>query len=150
MVGGEAVQYANEIPPEFADVQSQWLQLLMEIGYVACGQGKPSQAKIIFNGIGAVRPNSELPIIGLAMALINLGKLTAAGDVLMRKARPLNPKNRIINVLMAMIFRMSGEFGPSDELLDEVIQENDDLEAANFAAQLKKEDFRYLRDKMKH
>jgi predicted Zn-dependent protease len=149
MAQGETVQYANAIPPEFVDVPSEWLQLLMQLGYVACGQGKPSQAKTIFDGIAAVRPNSELPIIGLAMALINLGKLSSASGLLMEKARPINPKNRIIGVLMAMIFRMSGEFGASDELLDEVIGENDDPEAVEFAIQLKKEDFSHLRSRMR-
>ena len=46
-------------------VQSEMVQLLMDIGYVATGRGFQSQANDIFNGIIAARPNSELPLIGL-------------------------------------------------------------------------------------
>jgi hypothetical protein len=140
-------QSSNEIPAEFAEVPSEVLQLLMQVGYVACGHGAPSLAKVIFEGIAAVRPNSELPLIGLAFAYIHMGKLVAACDILVNQATPINPDNQIIKAVAAMIFRISGEFKASDMLLDEVIADGTDFQALELARQLKKEDFSYLRCK---
>jgi hypothetical protein len=134
-----------ETPAEFAEVSSEVLQHLMQVGYMACGHGAPSLAVAIFKGIAAVRPNSELPLIGLAFACIHMGKLTAACDILVNQATPINPDNQTIKALAAMIFRMSGEFKASDTLLDEVIADGTDPRAVEFAQQLKKEDFSYLR-----
>ncbi|MDR0428749.1 MAG: hypothetical protein LBG86_01795, partial [Puniceicoccales bacterium] len=71
-------QYVNEIPAEFADVPSHVLQMLMQLGFVACGKGYPSLAIDIFTGISAVRPHSELPRIGRAFAHVLRGQLSAA------------------------------------------------------------------------
>jgi hypothetical protein len=137
----------NEIPVEFAEVSSEVLQLLMQVGYVACGRGMPSLAKVIFEGIAAVRPNSELPLIGLAFTYIHMGKLTAACDILVNRATPINPSNQIIKAMAAMVFRISGEFRASDTLLDEVVADGTDPEAVELARQLRGEDFSYLRRK---
>ncbi|MDR2677569.1 MAG: hypothetical protein LBB26_03335 [Puniceicoccales bacterium] len=144
---GSTGQNSGEIPAEFAEVPSKILQLLMQVGYVACGCGTPSLAKVIFEGIAAVRPNSELPLIGLAFVYIHMGKLTVACDILVNQATPINPNNQIIKAMAAMIFRISGEFTASDALLDEVIANGTDPQAVEFARQLKGEDFSYLRRK---
>ncbi|MDR2664492.1 MAG: hypothetical protein LBB14_03145 [Puniceicoccales bacterium] len=137
------------IPEEFADAKAEWLQLLMAMGYVACGQGRPSQAATIFDGIAAVRPNSELPLIGLAIAQINLGKLTLACETLVERAARLNPDNQLVKTVAAMVFRMSGAMEASDLLLDEVIANGSDSCATEFARSLKGEDFRYLKIRKK-
>jgi hypothetical protein len=140
-------QYVNSIPPEFAEVSSEMLQLLMQVGYVACGQGWPSLSRIIFDGIAAVRPNSELPLIGLAFAHIHMGKLTAACDILVKQVAAINPANQIAKALAAMIFRMSGEFRAGDMLLDEVLADGSDPQAMALARHLKTENFNYLQPK---
>ncbi|MDR1435942.1 MAG: hypothetical protein LBI39_01910 [Puniceicoccales bacterium] len=140
-------RYGCEIPEEFADVRSEWLQLLMEVGYVACGQGRPTQAATIFDGISAVRPKSELPLIGLAMAQMNLGKLTAACDTLVKRAKKLNPENLLVDTMAAMVFRMSGAVDESDAILNAVIEDGSDDCAVELARHLKTEDFAYLRER---
>ncbi|MDR3317105.1 MAG: hypothetical protein LBS68_03520 [Puniceicoccales bacterium] len=147
MDANSSKQYVNEIPEKFADIKSEWLQLLMQIGYVACGQGKPTAAVSIFEAIAAVRPNSELPLIGLAVSLVNLGKLTAACDVLVERSAKINPNNQLAKTVAAMIFRMVKEFQASDILIDEIIADGTDPEAVNFAKNLKNENFIYLRSK---
>ncbi|MDR0678672.1 MAG: hypothetical protein LBF24_00230 [Puniceicoccales bacterium] len=144
-MGQEKSLYVNAIPAEFAEAKTEWLQLLMAVGYVACGQGRPSQAVIIFTGIAAVRPNSELPLIGLAVAQINQGKLTTACDTLVQRAAGINPDNQLVKAMAAMIFRMSGAVGASDRLLDEIIADGSDGGAVELACHLQTEDFRYLR-----
>ena len=147
MSGGERDSYACEIPEQFADVPSQWLRLLMSVGYVACGQGRPSHGVTIFEGIAAVRPSSELPLIGLAMAQVNLGKLTAACDTLIERAEKINPNNQLVKTLAAMVFRMSGAMEESDRILDKVIANGTDECAVELAKNLKGEDFSYLKKK---
>jgi predicted Zn-dependent protease len=144
---GQGADSSEAIPPEFAPLRAEWLQLLMQLGYVACGQGKPNQARTIFEGIAAVRPNSELPLIGLSMALINLGKLTEALELLVKRAAVLNPKNQMVHAMCAMIYRMSGAMEESDLLLDGVLADGTDPESCEFARQLKTENFAYLRSR---
>ncbi|MDR2341215.1 MAG: hypothetical protein LBD72_02725 [Puniceicoccales bacterium] len=144
---GSSGHSSIEIPEEFAEASSDVLQLLMQAGYVACGCGVPSLAKVIFDGIAAVRPKSEQPLIGLALAYIHMGKLAAACDVLVNRATPISPGNQIIKAIAAMVFRISGEFAASDRLLDDVIADGTDPQAIEFARQLKVEDFSYLRRK---
>jgi hypothetical protein len=149
MAASQAGAYACEIPEKFAEVRSEWLQLLMSVGYVACGQGRPSQAAVIFEGIAAVRPDSELPLIGLAMAQINLGKLMPAADTLLKRATKLNPGNQLVKALAAMTLRMAGLIDESDQILDAVIADGTDGCAIDLARNLKNEDFKYLRKKMR-
>ncbi|MDR0339982.1 MAG: hypothetical protein LBH53_00215 [Puniceicoccales bacterium] len=146
-MGQEDSLYVNAIPAEFAEAKTEWLQLLMAMGYVACGQGRQSQAAVIFTGIAAVRPNSELPLIGLAMAQLNLGKLTLACDTLIQRAAKINPANQLVKAIAAMVFRMSGAVEASDRLLDEVTADGSDDGAVELARHLKTEDFHYLRRK---
>ncbi|MDR2030408.1 MAG: hypothetical protein LBP65_03015 [Puniceicoccales bacterium] len=144
---GEGDGGGSKIPSAFVSLRAEWLQTLMQLGYVACGQGKPSMARKIFEGIAAVRPNSELPLIGLSMALINQGKLSDALELLVKKAMPLNPNSQIVKVMCVMIYRMTGAFAESELLIDEVVQDGTDPEATAFALQLKTEDFAYLRSR---
>jgi predicted Zn-dependent protease len=144
-----AEQYVNEIPEEFSDVRSDWLQLLMELGYVACGCGKPSHAEAIFTGIVAVRPNSELPLIGLAVTLASFGQLSDARKVLLELAAKINPENQLVKVLAAMFAGMSGSKSECDSLLDDVEENGTDSEAVALAKHLRVEDFQFLRKKVK-
>ncbi|MDR2667660.1 MAG: hypothetical protein LBB38_01280 [Puniceicoccales bacterium] len=147
MDSGQTSTYACEIPEDFVEVRSEWLQLLMSVGYVACGQGRPSQSAIIFDGIAAVRPDSELPLIGLAMAQINLGKIALAGDTLLKRAAKLNPGSQLVRAFAAMALRMAGIVEESDRLIDAVIADGTDHCATELARNLKNEDFKYLRKK---
>ncbi|MDR2576586.1 MAG: hypothetical protein LBC42_00865 [Puniceicoccales bacterium] len=147
MAQNSVEQYVNDIPEEFADIKSEWMQLLMQLGYVACGQGKPSLAMTIFGGIAAVRPNSELPLIGYAFALINSGRLRDACAILAEKASKINPNNQLIKAVAAMAFRMAGQTSASDMLIKEVIDDGTDPEAIAFAENLKNENFKFLKSK---
>lgn len=138
---GTSRDYVNEIPPEYADVPSELLQLLMQLGYVACGQGHPKSAATIFEGVAAVRPNTELPLIGLAVALLNQGKLKASCDLLIHCAGRMNPDNQLVKAIAGMIFRITGAQKESDIILDEVIESNSDPEAVALAKELKNDTF---------
>jgi len=54
----------------------------MEIRYVAVGRGLQSHAEDIFNGLAAARPESELPLVGLAVCKMNFGDFASARDSL--------------------------------------------------------------------
>lgn len=141
---GSETDYVNEVPEQFSGIPSEMVQLLMQLGYVACGQGKPSAARIIFKGVAAVRPNSELPLIGLAIATLHQGKLDEAMDILLKNAARINPKNQITKALLGMLLRMAQRFNQSNVLLQEVIEDGNDSEAVALAKELQREDFSYL------
>ena len=55
------------------DTETEAIQRLMEVGYVAAGMGMHSEAESIFMGIQAARPDSEYPQIGWAVVRMNAG-----------------------------------------------------------------------------
>jgi hypothetical protein len=79
-----------------------------------------------------------------------MGNLSAACELLVRKAAVINPQNQLVKTLLAMIYRITGEMGGSEQLLDEVIDDGGDVVAVEFAKHLKTENFEYLRSRQRY
>lgn len=114
-------------------VQSEMVQLLMDIGYVATGRGFQSQANDIFNGIIAARPNSELPLIGLAVNNLNFGNFIEAAKILSERALVINPYNGTAKCFLAMAVRSLGGKAEAQQLLEEVANNNTDTVSQELA-----------------
>ncbi|MDR1595490.1 MAG: hypothetical protein LBR91_01020 [Puniceicoccales bacterium] len=115
---------------------SELMQILMDVGWVAIGRGMKANAESIFSGIAAARPNSELPLIGLAVCAINFGNFVGASKILAQKALPLNPNNGIARCFLAVAVRAIGEKDYALELANCVANECDDPVAVAFAKSL--------------
>jgi Flp pilus assembly protein TadD len=101
-------------------VSTEVVQLLMEIGYVACGRGLQACAESIFNGIIAARPNSELPLIGLAISKISFGDFLGASRILVEQALKINPDSGLAKSFLAMAVKALGGKSEAEELAKEV------------------------------
>lgn len=107
---------------EDLNVPSELVKILMDIGYVATGRGFQSQAADIFSGVIAARPNSELPLIGLAVSKINFGNFLEASKILSERALIINPNSGLAKCFLSMAIRALGGKSEADELLNEVVQ----------------------------
>lgn len=124
----DSVVVQNDLP-----VQSEMVQLLMDIGYVATGRGFQSQANDIFNGIIAARPNSELPLIGLAVNKLNFGNFVEAAKILSERALVINPDNGTAKCFLAMAVRSLGGNAEAQQLLEEVVNNDTDTVSQELA-----------------
>jgi len=107
----------------------------MEIGYVAAGGGMTAQADVIFAGVQAARPDSELPLIGRAVARLNAGRADEA-IALLRQALERNPDSDLAAAFLGLALSQAGLQSAADALLQQVRAANRDPQAAALAASL--------------
>lgn len=115
------------------------LQRLMEIGYLATGSGMHTEAEAIFDSICALRPESELPIIGLAVMEMNRGEPLRAGHLLRDRALRLNPESALAKSFLGFSLRLAGSNQEGMRVLEEVIGGPHDDVAVAMAESLLKE-----------
>lgn len=103
-----------------SDASAELPQLLMEIGYVATGAGLKPQAEAIFKGVAALRPQSEMPWIGLAVTQLNAGNPQAAQRLLREEALQRAPQSDTAKSFLGLALRQAGHNAESFALLREV------------------------------
>jgi hypothetical protein len=116
-------------------IQSELVRLLMRIGYAAAWQGLHKEAVTIFEGVGAVRPESEVPVIGASVVAMIAGKPDVAIQVLREGALDLNPESQLARVHLGVALRLKGDEEEGLSLLGQVAS-GPDSEAAALAANL--------------
>lgn len=115
-------------------IQSELVRLLMRIGYAAAWQGLHKEAVAIFEGVGAVRPESEVPIIGASVVAMIAGNHDVAVQALKEGALDLNPASALARIHLGVALRLRGDEEEGLTLLREVSAGSDDPEAAALAA----------------
>jgi Flp pilus assembly protein TadD len=116
------------------EVSTESVRRLLEIGYVAAGNGWFAEAETIFAAIAAVRPESSAPAIGRAVSALNRGAGADAVSLLDHelKVRPDEPLTR---AFLGLALRRAGRRAESDRVL-ESLQDSADAVAANMARSL--------------
>lgn len=115
-------------------IQSELVRLLMRIGYAAAWQGLHKEAVAIFEGVGAVRPESEVPIIGASVVAMIAGNHDVAVQALKEGALDLNPASALARIHLGVALRLRGDEEEGLTLLREVSAGSGDPEAAALAA----------------
>lgn len=117
------------------DIGTEAVRRLMEIGYMAAGGGMTAQADVIFAGVQAARPDSELPLIGRAVARLNSGRADDA-ITLLRQALERNPDSDLAAAFLGLALSQAGLRSAADALLQQVRAANRDPQAAALAGSL--------------
>jgi len=118
------------------EIATSTLKLLMECGYLAACEGRTQDAVIVFEGIQAVRPSSELPAVGQGFAYLNAGQFPQAVAVLKNEALKRNPESSSAKAFLGIALKNLGYHDEADRLLAQVIESNDDEAAVRLAKQL--------------
>lgn len=121
------------------EISSDYVKLLNEIGYVAIGRGLKNDAETIFDSLSTIRPNSELPLIGLAVCALNFGKFNEALDILSKRAAKINPDSDLVKVFFALVLMYSKRTKQCKEIVSEVIKNNKDEIAVGLAKTIESE-----------
>ncbi len=114
-------------------IDSELVRLLMRIGYAAAWHGLYKEAVAIFDGVGAVRPESEVPVIGAAVVAMLSGHEDVAIKTLRESALELNPGSAQARAHLGVALRLRGEEDEGMALLREVAAQEDDPDAAAMA-----------------
>ncbi len=112
------------------------IQLLMEIGYLASGYGFHKEAHTIFKGVRAARPESEFPFIGMAVVKMNQGESDEAIGILNDYALAKNPESDLVKSFMGLALKLSGENGKSREILMQISPSSGNQAAVDMAREL--------------
>ncbi|MDR0595327.1 MAG: hypothetical protein LBF94_01330 [Puniceicoccales bacterium] len=123
----------------YPEICTDLVKTLFEVGYVAVGRGLQSYAEDIFNALIAARPESELPIVGLAVCRMNFGDFTSATALLMQKALVINPASDIAKSFLGMISHCCGANKEALLIMNEVISSGKDPSAISLAQNVIKE-----------
>jgi hypothetical protein len=109
MMGGEQFEVGTPL-----------IRLMMEIGYLASGNGFSTEATAIFEGLRAVRPKSEIPIIGQAVTRMNAGRPFEAVSLLEEQALRLCPGSELAQGFLGLALRLAGHTGRSQSVLEDL------------------------------
>jgi hypothetical protein len=120
----------------FECIPSDLLQILAEAGYLAAGCGWQQRVETIFAGIIAVRPESEFPWIGYAIAKISMGQLSEAFEILTKRALVINPGSDLAKAFLGLILGRVGSHKISEHLLDQIVDANQTPEAVQLAKEI--------------
>ena len=107
------------------EIPTEMVKILMETGYMALRWGMILKAKTIFEGVQAVRPQSEIPLIGLALFHMHNGKMEEAIRLLKKEALPLNPESEMTRTFLGFLLKKAGFSGESEQVLSEVLKKKD-------------------------
>lgn len=127
--------------PTLKALSADMLQTLGEVAFVATTCGLWNHAEDIFNGIKAVRPWSELPVISQALARMSVFDDGRAIELLSNEALTINPDNEIAKAFLGMALKRCGFAQKSKEVLDDVVNNGHDKRAVEIAKTVTAERF---------
>ena len=115
-------------------IDSELVRLLMRVGYTAAWNGLHKEAIAVFDGVGAVRPESEVPVIGAAVVAMLSGNDDVAVKTLEEGALKLNPDSALARAHLGVALRLRGDEDEGMTILREVAAQTTDADAARMAA----------------
>jgi Flp pilus assembly protein TadD len=118
------------------EIDRELLQILMQSGYLAGGYGFFSEAETIFQGVMAARPESEYPVIGLAVSKMSAGRNDDAVKILHNQALKLNPESDLARSFIGLALKLGGLNEESLTMLKDVVAAGKDETAVKMAQSL--------------
>lgn len=118
------------------EVSTAQVRAMMEIGYLAAGNGFRAEAESIFEAIRVLRPDSEMPVIGLAVVKIAGGQPLEAATLLEDQALKQHPDSALARSFLGLALKLAGHGGRSRAVLEEVAAAGGESEAVVMARSL--------------
>ncbi len=119
-------------------IDSELVRLLMRVGYTAAWNGLHQEALSIFEGVGAVRSENEVPMIGASVVAMLAGHYDVAVTTLREGALTLNPDSALARAHLGVALRLRGDEDAGLTLLQEVAAQTTDPDAATMARNVAK------------
>lgn len=118
------------------NVTGQQVKQLTAIGFLAAGHGLTAEGEAIFAGLKMCRPDSEYPLIGLAMTKIGARQYDVALSILTDQALKVNPASATTKCFVGLALKLAGRSHESQRWLKEAAATADEQEAKALAENL--------------
>jgi thioredoxin-like negative regulator of GroEL len=118
------------------ETPAELVRLLMRLGYWSVWHGLYAEAATLFNGARAARPQSELPVLGMAVLAMVMHQPESAAQLLRETAVPLNPASELVQAHIGCALRLAGEESEGMALLTRLSRDGSDADARLMAANL--------------
>lgn len=118
------------------ETPAELVRLLLRIGYWSVWHGLYSEAAALFSGAKAARPESEVPVLGMAVLAMVMQQPDSAVQVLREKALPLNPGSELVQAHLGCALRLAGRETEGLEILARLAGSATDPDARLMASNL--------------
>ena len=118
------------------ETSGELVRLLMRLGYWSTWNGLYAEAATLFQGARAARPQSEIPVLGMAVLAMVMHKPEAAVQLLREAAVPLNPASELVEAHVGCALRLAGSEDEGMEILSRLSATAKDESARSMAASL--------------
>jgi thioredoxin-like negative regulator of GroEL len=115
---------------------AEQVRLLMRLGYWSVWHGLYAEAATLFNGARAARPESEVPVLGMAVLAMVMQKAESAVQLLRELAAPLNPTSELVQAHLGCALRLAGQETEGMRLLQRLAVQATDGDARLMAFNL--------------
>ncbi len=99
------------------DTPAEVVRLLLRTGYWSMWNGLYAEAAALFNGARAARPESEVPVLGMAVLAMVMQQPDSAVQLLREKAAALNPQSELVQAHLGCALRLAGREAEGQEIL---------------------------------
>lgn len=117
------------------EASTELVRLLMEIGFVGMEAGLADDAIKVFDGVQAVRPDSEMPLIGRSIVQMSVNRPEDAVATL-ETATKMNPKSLFVKSYLGMALKLAGKSWKGRAVLNDVVATKGDAAAVALAQRL--------------
>ncbi|PTY07834.1 hypothetical protein DB347_06305 [Opitutaceae bacterium EW11] len=118
------------------ETPAELVRLLMRLGYWSVWHGLYGEAAALFDGARAARPESEVPVLGMAVLAMVMQRPEAAVELLRNEAAALAPRSELVRAHIGCALRLAGEEEEGRRILDQLSSEGRDADARLMAANL--------------
>ncbi len=118
------------------ETSAETVRLLMRTGYWSVWHGLYAEAAALFNGAKAARPESELPVLGMAVLSMVMQNAESAVRLLREMAVPLNPRSELVQAHLGCALRLAGQEAEGMEILQRLSTRGTDADARLMSANL--------------
>ncbi|MEY4940348.1 MAG: hypothetical protein RIQ93_2083 [Verrucomicrobiota bacterium] len=115
---------------------SETVRLMMRLGYWSVWHGLYTEAAALFSGTQAARPQSEIPIIGMAVLSMAMNRPEYAVQILREQALPLNPQSDLVSAHLGCALRVAGQEDEGLQILRQIAISSTDQNARQMAQNL--------------
>lgn len=97
---------------------SHEIRLLAELGFMAASSGQVTTATEIFDALISLRPTKAFPYVGKAVALLYVGSIPAAIELLSTSSKVVETDQEQIWIYLALAFQRMGDVVRARKILD--------------------------------
>ena len=115
------------------EFERSFLQLMMEIGFLAAGYGYFQEADVIFEGLKELCQESSSPSIGLAFSKMCRNEFDDAINILENEAKKSPDNKDLIEAYLALALRLAGQSKRAKTIAQNLVEKGNQEAAINMA-----------------